>query len=173
MSPGTRFPTISFVRRANAQTSLRIRTVWSEPLLVIWILYDCKVTHRTSFGVSKLNRALHRLVWVYSCQNAKLWEITCHSSYGIYEALRIILTATGTWVGHIAAFSFISSEKLIGQITARHKMVLWNFHFFSIGLTAENRPIWPYLLISMPWPHMKTVFKSNIVIQHFSISRTQ
>ena len=31
------FPTMLFVRPAKAQTSLRIRAVWSEPLLVAWI----------------------------------------------------------------------------------------------------------------------------------------
>ena len=29
----------------------------------------------------RLNRRLHRLVWVYNCQNATLLEITCHSSF--------------------------------------------------------------------------------------------
>ena len=32
------------------------------------------------FGVSKLKRGLHRLVWVYTCQNATLLETTCHGS---------------------------------------------------------------------------------------------
>ena len=36
-----RFPTIWYVRPAKAQTSLRIRAVWSEPLLVAWVFYDC------------------------------------------------------------------------------------------------------------------------------------
>ena len=30
-----------------------------------------------------LNRRLHRLVWVYTCQNGTLLEISCHSSYVI------------------------------------------------------------------------------------------
>ena len=37
---GMRFPTTWYVRPAMAQTSLRIRAVWSEPLLVAWIFYD-------------------------------------------------------------------------------------------------------------------------------------
>ena len=41
-----RFPTIRYVRPAKAQTSLRIRAVWSEPLLVSWILHDCRATDR-------------------------------------------------------------------------------------------------------------------------------
>ena len=36
-----RFPTIWYVRPAKSQTSLRIRAVWSKPLLVAWIFYEC------------------------------------------------------------------------------------------------------------------------------------
>ena len=58
--------------------------VQSEPLLVAWIFYECSATDWKSFGVSKLKRRLHRwlrLVWVYTCQNATLFEITCRGSY--------------------------------------------------------------------------------------------
>ena len=41
MSHGMRFPTMWYVRPAKAQTSLRIRAVLSEPLLVACIIYDC------------------------------------------------------------------------------------------------------------------------------------
>ena len=58
-------------------------TVWSEPLLVAWILYDSYATDWTSFGVSKLKRRLHRLIWVYTCENNTLLEITCHGSFFI------------------------------------------------------------------------------------------
>ena len=75
------FPTMWYVRPARPQISLRIWAVWSEPLLVPWIFYDCWATDRTSFGVSKLKRRLQRFVWVYSCQNATLMEITCHGSF--------------------------------------------------------------------------------------------
>ena len=34
-------PTMWYVRPAMPQISLRIRTVWSEPLLIAWIFYDC------------------------------------------------------------------------------------------------------------------------------------
>ena len=63
------------------QQSLRIRAVWSEPLLVAWIFYECWATDSTSFGVSKLNRRLQRPVRVYTCQNVKLLEISCTGSY--------------------------------------------------------------------------------------------
>ena len=41
MSRDMRFPTMWYVRPPKAQTSLRIRAAWSEPLLVAWIFYDC------------------------------------------------------------------------------------------------------------------------------------
>ena len=74
-------PTMWYVRPAKAQTNLGLRVVWSEPLLVVWLFYDCKATDRTSFRVSKLQRRLHRLVWVYTCQNSTLLEITCRGSF--------------------------------------------------------------------------------------------
>ena len=79
-----RFPSMWYVRPAKAQTSLRIRASWSEPLPVAWILYDSKATDKTKFGVSKLNRRLHRLVWVYTCQNATLLENTCRGSFILF-----------------------------------------------------------------------------------------
>ena len=56
-------------------------TAWSEPLLVAWIFYECKATDWTSFGVSKLKRRLHKLIWVYTCQNGTSLEIKCRGSY--------------------------------------------------------------------------------------------
>ena len=41
MSKCMRFPTMWNVRPAKPQISLRIRAVWSEPLLVTWVFYDC------------------------------------------------------------------------------------------------------------------------------------
>ena len=41
MSRDMRFPTMWFVRPAKAQTSLCIHTVWSKPLLLACIFYDC------------------------------------------------------------------------------------------------------------------------------------
>ena len=69
-----RFPTIWYVWQAKVHISLHIHTVWSEPLLVAWIFYDCSATDQTLFGVSKLKRRLPRLAWVYSWQNATFWK---------------------------------------------------------------------------------------------------
>ena len=74
------FPTMWYVRPAKPQISLRIRAVWSEPLLVAWIFYECQATDWTSFVVSQLKMRLHRPVWDYTCQNATLLEITCRGS---------------------------------------------------------------------------------------------
>ena len=41
MSQCMRFPTMWYVRPAKSQISLRIRAVWSEPLLVAWVFCDC------------------------------------------------------------------------------------------------------------------------------------
>ena len=41
MSQSMRFPTMLYVRPAKPQISLRIHAVWSEPLLVAWVFYDC------------------------------------------------------------------------------------------------------------------------------------
>ena len=79
-----RFPTMWYVRPPKPQISLRICAVWAEPLLVAWIFYECTATDGTSFWVSKLKRRLHKLVRVYSCQNATLLEITCCGSYISY-----------------------------------------------------------------------------------------
>ena len=43
MSRDMRFLTMWYVQPAKAQTSLHIRAVWSEPLLVAWIFYECKL----------------------------------------------------------------------------------------------------------------------------------
>ena len=76
MSQCMRFPTMWCVRPAKPQISLRIRAVWSEPLLVAWVFYNCEATDWTPFGVSKRKSRRHRLIWVYTCQNATLLEIS-------------------------------------------------------------------------------------------------
>ena len=45
---------------------------FASHLNIVWVL---------SYGVTKLKWRLHRLVWVYTFQNATLLEITCHGSY--------------------------------------------------------------------------------------------
>ena len=59
----------------ETQISLRIHAVWSEPLLVACILCACYAIDWTPLECLSLN--LLRLVWVYTCQNVTLLEITC------------------------------------------------------------------------------------------------
>ena len=80
MSRDMGFPTMFYVRPTKPQINLHIHAVWSEPLLVAWIFYECWSPNWTSFVVSKLKRRLHRLVWVYTCRNATLLGITCRGS---------------------------------------------------------------------------------------------
>ena len=47
LSQCMRFPTMWYVRPAKPQISLRIRAVWSEPLLVAWVFFDCWATDWT------------------------------------------------------------------------------------------------------------------------------
>ena len=53
MSRGMRFPTMWYVQLAKPQISLRIRAVWSEPLLGARISYECLATDWTLFAVFK------------------------------------------------------------------------------------------------------------------------
>ena len=67
----------------KAQTSLRTCAVWSEHLLVAWIFHDSEATVRTLCEVSKHNRRLRKLVWVFTFQNVTLMEISCRSLINI------------------------------------------------------------------------------------------
>ena len=77
---GMRFPTMWYVGPTKPEIGLHIRAVWSEPLLVTCIFYECLDTDWTTFGDSKIKMRLHRLVWVYTCQNTTLLVITCCGS---------------------------------------------------------------------------------------------
>ena len=88
MSRDMRFPTMLNVRPAKPQISLRRRAVWSEHLLVDWIFCDCKATNWTSLVIPNLKTRLHRLLRVYSCQNATLLEITGRGSIIMWQHTR-------------------------------------------------------------------------------------
>ena len=102
LSQCMRFPTIWYMRPAKPLISLRICAVWSEPLIVAWVFYDCCTTDWTQTRVSKLKRRLQRLVWVYTCQNATLFEITCHGSF--------TLANVGTFILHKSIWTLYWSE---------------------------------------------------------------
>ena len=72
MSRDMRFPTMWYLRPA---------------VLSYWL---------KSFGVSKLKRRLHRLVWVYTCQKATLLEITCRGSFMVKQ-----LSSYGSYIPNV------------------------------------------------------------------------
>ena len=90
-------PTMWYVRPAKAQISLRI-----QPLLVAWIFCDCLAIDWTPFGVSKLKKGLHRLVWIYTCQNATLLEITCRGSF-VIRSLASLCSSASWFVPYLGA----------------------------------------------------------------------
>ena len=103
LSHDMRFPTMWYVRSANAQTSLRICAVWSESLLVAWIFYKYQATDRTLLGVSKLKRRLHRLVWVYTCKNLPhCWKshVAAHVEYAYVFQICGSRGVTTDWRGN-------------------------------------------------------------------------
>ena len=116
MSRDMRFSTMWYVRPAKHQISLRIRAVWSETLLVAWIVYEYQATDRTSLGV-----AMHRHVWVYNCQNATLLEITCLGSIMLKTYLAMFFSKIMKGAAHLCCKSYKNSSIIVardGQICA-------------------------------------------------------
>ena len=118
-----RFPTMSYVPPAKAQTSLRICAVWSEPLQVAWIFYDCWATEWTTFWISKLKKRLHRLVWVYTCQKATLLEITCQGSILIW--CLVVSYVPPNWMEGTYEFWCSSRWHLLSFLPALFEPVVW------------------------------------------------
>ena len=70
MSHDMIFPTMWYVLSAKAQTAFARR------LNILWL-----ISHWPNIiWSSKLKMGMHRLVWVYTCQNATLLKITCRGS---------------------------------------------------------------------------------------------
>ena len=118
MSQCMRFPTMWLVRPVKPQISLRIRAVWSEPLLVAWVFYDCYSTDWTPFGVSKLKRRLQRLTRVYTCHNVKLLDNSCSDSYML----------------HFVCIIYVCNH--------RNSEITWNLHRKTTDLPSDKTIIW-------------------------------
>ena len=88
-----------------AHTRSLIRAFASR-LNTLWVL--------SYWRVSKLKRRPHRLVWVYTCQNATLLEITCH--------------------GLLVSTSSLSPN--MGFVQFKHLSVNWNI-FLSISFNID------------------------------------
>ena len=62
-------------------------------LNILWVLSSWQ----TSYGISKLKRWLHRLVWVYTCQNSTLSEIACHGSTRSLAPCLLAIASDNCW----------------------------------------------------------------------------
>ena len=62
------------------QQRLRPACTYAQSDQSLCLMLEYKATDRMAFGVSKHKRRLHRLIWVYTFQNATLLEITCCGS---------------------------------------------------------------------------------------------
>ena len=85
------------------------------------------------FGGSKLKRRLHRLVWVYTCQNTTLLEITCHSSFVV-----VIL-----WINTVK--NKIVLRRLIGytKVTLSSAATKFGLKLYLIVIFYQNLICWP------------------------------
>ena len=72
-----RFPTMWYVRPAKPQISLSLIRAFASRLNILLLLGYWLNILWSSMPI----RRLHRLVRVYTCQNATLLEITCHGSF--------------------------------------------------------------------------------------------
>ena len=117
-----RFPTMWYVGPAKPQISLRICTVWSEPLLVAWIFYECWATDWTSN-------------WVYNLKGGCTDRLRLHSSkchivsrlnlwYDAYDTL-------GTFISQRKGKIKTSTTNLVFRacIAPFHARVHWNCFF--------------------------------------------
>ena len=82
------------------------------------IFYECLATDWTSFCISKLKRRLHRLFWVYTCQNATLLEITCHGSYvfSLCATFHKVTTICTLLVVYPFQFMALLNSKIYGRL---------------------------------------------------------
>ena len=128
---------------AKPQISLRICTVWSEPLLVAWILYECKATDWTSFGVCEL-------VWVYTRQNATL----CRGS--IYD----ILASSRRCVRYAGYFHISKKRKNSDKY---HKS---RFHASSAPFMLEFIVI-VWFFHANPWKGDTAKCAKSVFVRHF------
>ena len=100
-----------------------LRAVCLELLLGAWISNEYETSDWTTFGVSKLNMRLHRLVWVYTCQNTTLFEITCRGSF--VQFVIVLQTAHLQWLPF-----YTQLDELLPHLSQRLK-VSYCFHWLS------------------------------------------
>ena len=129
------------------QQSLRSACAYAQSdlslLLVASIFYDCLAIDWTPFGVSKLKRRLQRLVWVNTCQNTTLLEISCHGSMHMGHPCDTPEDTTDTRkpVRHpIRAPRWASHSKLKAQISVSfcNATTMYIYNLFHVGTFAKT-----------------------------------
>ena len=146
MSCGMGFPTMWFVRTAKPQISLRIRTVWSEPLLVAWIFYSVKLLteHHLEF-LSLKGGCTGSSESTLTSQNAALMEITFRvlSVFYYVFVFRYKSVITAMWC--------CSNQQKIGRYSRKTETIYTGPHWscqhckyinlsYDVALGTEIRP---------------------------------
>ena len=80
-----------------------------------WPLETAQFTAENSI-ITKLKRRLQKLVWVYTCQNATLLEITCCGSIILFWLSNVISVYYINWETH-QILPLISTEISSGSST--------------------------------------------------------
>ena len=102
-------------------------------LNIKWLLSNWLI----SFGVSKFKGRLHRLVWVYTWENATLLKITCQGSYrGQHKTM--IVSMTKIWHNHTL------------QTNPRHRKEVTQNTSWHMA-SEDNRKKQPALLSPVKW----------------------
>ena len=116
---------------------------FASRLNILWVLRYWL----NRFGASKLKRRLHRLVWVYTCQNATLSEITCHGifwlcSWKIFLICIFFFFKVSAWKNTQHAFYIISAkareEDWLPDEPAHHRQTIQLWQFLKQLLLQPN-----------------------------------
>ena len=112
-------------------------------------IHEFEATDWTSFRVSKLKRRLHRLVWVYSCQNGTLLEITCCVSI-VYKHPSVA-SATVRF-GAVILLSFLPS--CVGLFSILVLILQRSFKFTLLQSSSWGRESSVRRFIAVMWIHV-------------------
>ena len=121
-----------------AHTGSLIRAFASR-LNILWLLSYWP----TAFGVSKLKKRLHRLVRVYTCQNATLLEITCCGSILICNYL-VSFICWVMWSSrlHFCLHTITSPTREATNIEARITIATVN----TVSMFTSTFPCYMYVI---------------------------
>ena len=117
---------------------------------------DCAT--RPRFGLSKLKRRLHRLVWVYSFQNATLLEITCRGSFVILRGMILKFWS-------LCDISVTSNAACLIILPNNHIFFVYTLLWHVLCNFEERLEIYSKTVMpSMHWPIKQTVHVGDVTI---------